>query len=126
MMSDKWLTIGKPMIAFLFALAGFIGGRIWPSADVERQTDVQFVSIAIEILSESPTETAESLRKWAIGVVNEHSAVQIEGEAEEHLLGNAWNVKPLGPWNTPFYLLDERFREKVNRLDPDEATDGKR
>lgn len=82
-------AVGGGALVFVTLLGlGFV------SADVERQTDVQFVNMAIEILADEPTQENQPLRAWAIDIINEHSSAQISGPVKDALFHNAWSVTP--------------------------------
>ena len=100
-MSDERLkligaAVGGGVTVFVALLGlGFV------SADVERQTDVQFVNMAVEILAEEPTPQKRPLREWAIDLINNHSEAQIGEKAKLVLLDTAWSLKAYdaGIWN---------------------------
>ena len=102
-MSEGWLKLYAAGVTGLFILATAVAAIMWPDANVERQTDIQFVTIAIGILGEEVTDLPKQkpLREWAIGIINEHSKVEIDAAARQALLEDAWPFKvykafPLG------------------------------
>lgn len=97
-MSEGWLKLVTASVSGAAIVLVALFGLGFVSADVERQTDVQFVNMAITILAEEVTDPTKQLplRLWAIDIINEHSQVEISGQAKAILLKEAfafeWNA----------------------------------
>ena len=90
-MSEGLWKLYAIIVSGVFVLAGAGAAIMWPDANVERQTDVQFVTLAMAILSKEVTEHDQRpLREWAIEIINEHSKVEIGDDARQALLEEAW------------------------------------
>ena len=93
-MSEGLWKLYAIIVSGVFVLAGAGAAIMWPDANVERQTDVQFVTLAMAILSKEVTEHDQRpLREWAIEIINEHSKVEISGEAKTLLLEKTWQLE---------------------------------
>lgn len=94
-MSDERLKLLGAAVGGGAAVFVALLGLGFVSADVERQTDVQFVNMAIAILAEEVTDQPKQtpLREWAIAIINEHSNVEISGQARAVLLEEAWALE---------------------------------
>jgi hypothetical protein len=93
-MHEGWLRLLTASVGGAAIVVVALLGLGFVSADVERQTDVQFVNMAVEILAEEPTLQKRPLREWAIELINNHSKkVQIGEKAKLVLLDTAWTLK---------------------------------
>lgn len=117
---DRWQkaeVISKILGALAIPVAVAILGSQVAEANKQRDSETKFVELAITILSKEP-HTADdknvgkdnSLRRWAIDVVNSYSGVNMAKETENALLQNVTSFPstamavpdPAGTWGVVF------------------------
>lgn len=53
-----------------------------------RELNVKYVEIAVNVLSQPPSEETKSLRQWAITLINQHAAVKIDDNLRDILVND--------------------------------------
>jgi len=88
---DGW---DKFQIWINFAAVAVIAGvgLIVDSTLKNREVNLKYVQVAVDILRVKPEESSKNLRKWAIDVINEYSKIPLSLEAQEELKTNALPV----------------------------------
>ncbi|WP_143596195.1 hypothetical protein [Tistlia consotensis] len=73
-------AIGVPLVAL------YIGNN-FAAAIKQRELDAQIVQIAVQVLRDDPAKVPGSpaLRDWAIGMINRHSDIPLNSQAQEEL-----------------------------------------
>jgi len=79
----NWVnTIAIVLIPVVVALIG----HSYTKALKEREIQLQFVKIAINILQSKPTEHTRNVREWATQVINLYSGVPLSKDAKRDLI----------------------------------------
>jgi hypothetical protein len=78
-----------------------------------RELNVKYVEIAVNVLSQPPSEETKSLRLWAIDLINMHAAVKIDDALREVLVNE--EALPVSALSNP----QQGYREFVGRRQVD-------
>ena len=92
-----WERVASAIAAIMIPVVVAVVGNNYTKAITEREVQGQFVELAVNILSEDPSEQSQELRMWAVSVINRYSGVPLPSKAREHLIKN----KPLPPLASP-------------------------
>lgn len=81
-------------------IAAFVGGAValfgnWSLSEVQdREIDLKYLNVALDILREDPEKSQISaVRSWAIDVINVSAPVKISSEARTQLLDKQLNYR---------------------------------
>ena len=89
-LSDFHLALVIAGATFLGGISSSLIGVFMVDAGTNRETDVQLVQVAINILSSTEATTIDSpekvLRTWAVDTINAVAEVQLDDEARELLI----------------------------------------
>lgn len=77
------------LVPILLGLVGY-GVNVSLKSD---ELSIKYVEIAVEILKAPPNKEAESIREWAIKVLNEHSPVKLDSGSMKELLERQLKVR---------------------------------
>ena len=89
--------VGMAMLGFLESLSKILGAVALPVVRAvlgfwfndslkSRELNVKYVEIAVNVLSQPPSEETKSLRLWAINLINEHASVKIDETLRDILI----------------------------------------
>jgi hypothetical protein len=82
---DKMQAVAGLAASVLIPLAVAWVGNGYNKAIKDSENSVKYVELAITILRAEPTEGNESLKAWAVEVVNNHAAIKLSPEAQAEL-----------------------------------------
>jgi len=101
-----WESASVALAALLVPVVVAVVGSSFSSAVTNREIDIRFVELAVDILQEEPDEESRGLRDWAIDVIDEYSGIQMSDEARESLQEDA----------LPLSLLSSMPRSLIRRV----------
>lgn len=88
---DKAQIIGFILIPFVIGIWGyFINDNI-----KEKEIRLQYLDMALNILSQEPSKDADGMRLWAIDVVEEFAIIQFSDEALKELKRSAFPFRKM-------------------------------
>jgi hypothetical protein len=83
---EKAKIVSVILATVVIPLAVALVGNWYSKALKEREIQVRYVEIALEILSKEPTEKNTYLRQWAIDVIDFYSDIKVPKEARDELV----------------------------------------
>jgi hypothetical protein len=86
---DKLSSLSGLVASILIPIALALIGNAYSSALKESENRVKYTELAVGILKERPTQANQSIRSWAISVLNKHSGVEIDEKTRAELLKNS-------------------------------------
>lgn len=76
--------LGAVALPVVLAVLGF-----WFNDSLKsRELNVKYVEIAVNVLSQPPSDETKSLRLWAINLINEHASVKIDDKLRDILIND--------------------------------------
>lgn len=78
----EWI---KTVALLLVPIAGVWIGNSYNEAIKERETQIRYVELAIQILHESPRPGTENIRDWAINIASIYSPVPFKAATQHEL-----------------------------------------
>ena len=113
-MLEKAKALSTIIASLVIPLAVALSGNWYSTAIKEREVQVRYVELAINILSQEPSEKNQRVRKWAIDIINHYSDVRIEAKTEQELLRERLSLRPESMQFVPQNL--EESRQKMEAL----------
>lgn len=90
--SPRWLVMLRDISAIIAAaiipLIIAVSGNHINSTIKDKEIELQYVKIAIDILKSQPTEESKALRDWSISVIQKYSVVPLTAKAVSELQSN--------------------------------------
>ncbi|TLD43445.1 MAG: hypothetical protein JETT_0263 [Candidatus Jettenia ecosi] len=83
------------IIPILIALIG----NWYTQAIKERETQLRYIELSINILSQEPSDKNRNIRSWAINIINEYAPKHLEEETKNEL-----KLKTRLPETQKFYI----------------------
>ncbi|KAA1157004.1 hypothetical protein EU508_18965 [Pseudoalteromonas fuliginea] len=116
---DKFKIVGTVLIA----PAILIFGTIYADAIKNKESNVELLKLAVDILKEKPDNTDSNIRKWAIEIVNRHSEEKFNQETklslEENVILPAFHNLEFGINYNPDFGFDKAYIVVSNGLGGD-------
>ena len=82
---DKANSLSVPIATILIPIVVVIVGNLYSSALKESENRVKYTELAISILKDKPSSENQSIRGWAIEVINQYSGVPMTSEVKKEL-----------------------------------------
>lgn len=61
-------------------------GNWYGQLQKDKELQLKYIELSIQILSASPSPTNQAVRKWAVDTINKYAEVKIDPQAENELL----------------------------------------
>jgi hypothetical protein len=92
-----------------------IVGYFVQNAIKQKEINGRMLELAIQILSEKPTEEKVPIRKWAVATVNKYSEIKLDQKAESLLLYNSWFIGNVPIKDSMGKNIDDLMSARIER-----------
>jgi hypothetical protein len=85
---DRWekaKTISTIASALIIPLAIAFAGNWFAQIQKDKEIQLRYISLSIQILSSPPSHANSAVRKWAIDIINKYSEIKLNVKAESEL-----------------------------------------
>ena len=83
---DKARAISTIVATAIIPLAVALAGNWYAQAIKDKEIQLKYIELSIQILSAPPTDQNMEVRRWAVEAINRYSEVKINAKAEKELL----------------------------------------
>jgi hypothetical protein len=83
---EKFKAISNFMSVIVIPVVIGVLGHIYSQSLKEREIQVKFVELSLQILKEKPEEANKNIRIWAIDVINQYSEVKLKSQVKKDLI----------------------------------------
>jgi hypothetical protein len=74
---EKFKNLATALLAIMAAVGIPLVGHWVTKAIKDREVQGKFVELSVGILRDKPTDETKTLRKWAVGIINQYSGVNL-------------------------------------------------
>jgi hypothetical protein len=83
---EKARAVSTIVATVVIPLAIALSSNWYGQQQKDKEVQLKYIELSIQILSAPPTDSNQAVRKWAIDTINRYSEVKIDAQAEEELL----------------------------------------
>jgi hypothetical protein len=83
---EKARAVSTIVATVVIPLAIALSSNWYGQQQKDKEVQLKYIELSIQILSAPPTDSNQAVRKWAINTINRYSEVKIDAQAENELL----------------------------------------
>jgi hypothetical protein len=83
---EKARAVSTIVATVVIPLAIALSSNWYGKQQKDKELQLKYVELSIQILSAPPKDSDQAVRKWAINTINRYSDVKIDAQAESELL----------------------------------------
>ena len=86
--ADRWeqaKTISTIVATVVIPLTIAFSSNWFAQVQKDKELQLKYISLAIQILSSPPSQSDSAVRKWAVSIINKYSEVKMAEKAEMEL-----------------------------------------
>lgn len=83
---EKAKTISAIVATAVIPIAIAWSGNWYGQLQKDKELQLKYIELSIQILSAPPSPTNQAVRKWAVDTINKYAEVKIDAQAENELL----------------------------------------
>ena len=83
---EKARAVSTIVATVVIPLAIALSSNWYGQQQKDKEVQLKYIELSIQILSAPPTDSNQAVRKWAIDTINRYSDVKIDAQAQDELL----------------------------------------
>lgn len=86
--SSKFKNIALGIAGVISSILIPIVGYLFTQNQNNKEIEKSYIELGVKILSQDPKPGTENIRTWAVGLINKHSDIKLEGDAKKDVINN--------------------------------------